>query len=71
MIYYILALFGLLFGFIVGDYIKKNILLNGIHGPSSTYVRSLIFKNKNSECYKLEPVMYVCPISLSMKKNNL
>jgi hypothetical protein len=40
-------------------------------GPASKKIVKQIYKNKDGECYKLKPVVYICPISLSMKKQHL
>lgn len=36
-------------------------------GPDSNVIRNQIFKD-NGKCYKLEPVVHICPIHLSMKQ---
>lgn len=39
------------------------------HAPSSSYVKSKVYYNKKQNtCYKLKPIVHICPISLSMKK---
>lgn len=66
MIVYIIL--SLLLGIVSGLLFKRS--LTKFHGPSSTEVRSKIFidKNNRDKCYKLKPVVYICPIEKSMKK---
>lgn len=36
------------------------------HGPNSNIVRKRIYK-LDGKCYKLKPVVYICPIRTSMR----
>lgn len=52
----ILAIIGLIVGFLLG----KIIFRKTYRGPSSNSVKEKVFK-KDNKCYRLEPIPYVCP----------
>jgi len=55
--------------FIFGGFISYLIKYNTIewHAPSSSDVRRKVFFDKDNKKYRLNPVVYVCPIDISMK----
>lgn len=61
-IYLISSLIAVL-GLFLGIILKKRSIK--YHGPSSSKVRKRIFKDSRG-CFKLKPVVHVCPINISM-----
>ena len=60
-------LLNLICGFLFGCLIGKVILNSKTYvGPSSKNIKTLIYKDKNNNCFKLSPQIHICPISLSM-----
>lgn len=56
----------LIVGCLIGYVIKYT--LTKKHGPNSNAVRKSVYKNYKGQCFKLEPIVYICPISTSMKQ---
>lgn len=67
MTIFIIYCMGLIFGCFIGYIIKYT--LTKKHGPNSNSVRKNVYKNYKGKCFKLEPIVYICPISTSMKQN--
>lgn len=65
IIYIIIYILAVLLGFNIG--LKLN-QVNIYHGPNSNNIKKKIYKSKDGRCYKLIPIVHICPISLSMKK---
>ena len=58
---------GVIIGIIFFRLMPRN---NQVHGPNSKDIIGKIYKDpKNGKYYKFEPVVYVCPISISMNSN--
>jgi hypothetical protein len=68
MLYNIInIIIGLIIGIFIG-YLYKTKGNKYNHGPNSTKLRKKIYYDeKTNSCYKFKPVVYICPISLSMK----
>lgn len=62
MITSLIILLGLLIGIHMGFQFNQNIY----HGPNSNKVKKMIFQEGN-KCYKLVPIIHICPIRMSMK----
>jgi len=62
----IIIMIGIISGFYIGYKLNESYIY---HGPNSKKIKKIIYKNKNGKCYKLKPIVYICPISLSMKKD--
>lgn len=62
-------LIGLYLGYFAGtNLFKKKIKY---HGPNSNIIRGQIYKNtSNNGCYKMEPVVHICPISFQKSISN-
>lgn len=63
MIKQIIIIIGLIIGLCIGHTYNT---INIYHGPNSKKIKTQIYQNKYGKCYKLKPVVYICPISLSM-----
>jgi hypothetical protein len=60
MLAIIIILLGIIFGFCLFVYYKKQTVI--YHGPNSNIIRKTIFKDsKNNKCYMFEPTVYLCP----------
>jgi hypothetical protein len=61
-------------GFILGSYFGKlyyDEFTNINHGPNSKNIIKNIYKNKiNNTCYKLIPLVHICPSYISMQKKD-
>lgn len=61
--YLVNSLVGLIIGMCLAYFINYTRRL--YKGPNSNIIRKQIYRN-NGNCYKLEPVIHICPINRSM-----
>ena len=60
-------MWSIILGFILGYALVKTFYVQDrVHGPNSGEVRRSIFKGSKG-CYKLQPVVHICPISYNKK----
>lgn len=59
-------LVGFYLGYLIGSHFLFNLTVK-YHGPNSNNIRKEIYQDKKDSCYKMEPVVHICPISFQKK----
>ncbi len=54
---------GFVFGAIIMYFIMPRVKY---HGPNSTQMKQVIFRDEDRKCFHFVPQVYICPIALSM-----
>ncbi len=64
---HISVLMGVLVAIIIYFIFIRNVIY---HGVNSNKIRNRVY-HLNGKCYKLDPIIHICPISVSMMQPNL
>ncbi len=61
------VLIGVIVAIIIYFIFIRNVIY---HGVNSNKIRNKVY-NLNGRCYKLDPIIHICPIRVSMMQTNL